>query len=102
MQVFNPSTQQLEDVTWTADDNNELIATFSNGRFLKFPAGLTKKELESHVKEVRVANEGQEVLTPEYIAEQEAARKASEDLATKMNGNTMPDGQTDEPVNPET
>lgn len=93
MQVFNAKTQQLEDVTWKADDNNELVATFADGTFLKFPAGTTEEDLQRFADEHHAANEGQEVITPEMEAEREAQRQANEALVAKLNGDTTPEGE---------
>lgn len=75
--IFNPSTQQIEPAELTVDQNNEIVAEFSNGHFLKFPAGLPKEDLELHIEKVQEANEGQEIITEEYLAEKEAEREAS-------------------------
>src|ERR1700730_1560010 len=92
MQVFNARTQQLEDVTWSADRNHEVIATFADETFVKFPAGLTPKELQKLVDEHADANDGQEVITPEQEAELEAQAAASQGLVDQLNGNTIPTG----------
>jgi hypothetical protein len=94
MQIFNAKTQQLEDVDFAADKNHEIVATFSDGHFLKFPAGTTEAQAHKLIEAHRVANEGQEVITPEMEAQIEAERQASDDLAAKLNGNAMPKGNT--------
>lgn len=86
MQVFNAATQQLEDVTWTADKEGDLIATFEDGTFLKFPAGLSKEELQSQVDTVEEVNEGQEVITPEMEAKKAEDLANSEALVNELNG----------------
>lgn len=75
-QIFNASTQQAEDAELTVDNNNEIVATFTDESFLKFPAGLTEDEFNSQIDTVQEANDGQEVITPEMeaaVAEQRAA-----------------------------
>src|SRR5258708_10147582 len=91
-QIFHAATQQLEDVTWATDHNNELIATFPDGRFLKFPPGLTEEELQTLIDDHQGANEGQEVITEEVLAAQEAEKAAADDLVNQLNGNTIPEG----------
>lgn len=99
MQIFNAKTQQLEDVDFAADKNHEIVATFPDGHFLKFPAGTTEEQAKELIEAHRVANEGQEVITPEMEAQIEAERQASEDLAAKLNGNTMPkESKTNDPT----
>ena len=93
MQVFNARTQQLEDVTWKVDDNNELVASFADGTFLKFPAGTTEEDLKTLVEAHQAANEGQEVITPEQEAAAAAQRQANEELVAKLNGDTTPEGE---------
>jgi DICT domain-containing protein len=104
MQVFNTRTQQLEDVTWSTDKNNEVLATFEDGTFVKFPAGTTMTDLKALVKQHKVANEGQEIISPEQEAEMLKQREQSEKLVEKLNGNAMPTedkthAPTDDPDN---
>ena len=103
MQVFNARTQQLENVTWAVDANNEIIATFQDGSFLKFPAGQTVEQLQSQVEAHRLASSGQEVITPEMEEQRRARAQASQQTVNQLNGNTMPqEDQTnapDQPVN---
>jgi hypothetical protein len=89
MQVFNAITQQLEDVEWSVDHNNEILATFADGHFYKFPAGLSKDELEVLV-DAHKANEGQEVITPEIEAAQEAEKAEAVALVDELNGVEAP------------
>ena len=49
-QIFNAITQQVEEATMTVDHNNEIIATFADGNFVKFPAGLTKEQFEQRIE----------------------------------------------------
>lgn len=98
MQVFNAATQQLEDVDFSVDGNDEIVAKFKDGSFLKFPAGLSEAELEEQIDAHQEANEGQEVITPEMEAEAAAKAAASKALVDKLNGNTMPEeDKTDAP-----
>ena len=94
MKIFNATTQKIEDAVMSVDANDEIVATFKNGAFLKFPAGLTKEEFEAQIQAVEDANKGQEVITPEYEAEKAARRAASLELI----GNPIPDDgiQSDE------
>lgn len=76
--VYNATTQQIEEATLTVDDNNEIVATFENGHFAKFPAGLTQQQFDEAV--VALDNEDnhqQEIITPEMEAEKEAERNNS-------------------------
>lgn len=88
--LFNARTQQLENATLSVDANNEIVATFADGSFVKFPAGLSKEQFETAIAEHQKSNEGQEVITPELEAQRAAQRAASEALI----GNTMPEGQS--------
>lgn len=88
-QLFNAQTQKLEDAELTVDKNNEIVATFADESFIKFPAGLTKDEFESHIAAHQSANEGQEVISEEQQAEADAERQNSLDLI----GETSQEGQ---------
>lgn len=79
-QLFNANNQQMEDAEFTVDANNEIVATFEDGSFIKFPDGLTKKQFETLIEKHRTDNEGQEVISPESEKELEAARKRNLDL----------------------
>lgn len=91
MQVFNAATQQLEDVDWSIDGNGEIVATFGDGSFLKFPAGIDHDQLQALVDLQQTSNEGQEVITPEDQAAADAQYQASQELINELNGNTMPE-----------
>jgi len=98
MQAFNPKTQQLEDVVWSVDRDNEIVCTFADDHFLKFPAGTTKAELKELLAAHKVANKGQEIITPEMEEKAAAQRTAAEELTAELNGNTMPqEDKTDVP-----
>lgn len=97
--IFNAATQQVEDAELTVDQNNEIVATFTDGNFIKFPAGLTSEEFEAQIAAHQSANEGQVVITAEMEAAEAAERQASEAL---INGNTMPEGdKTNAPTSEE-
>ncbi len=76
-EIFNATTQQVELAELSVDKNNEIVATFEDGSFLKFPAGLTSEEFAAQIAAVQVHNEGQEVITPEMEAAKDAEREAS-------------------------
>lgn len=99
MQLFNAATQKDEDVVCTVDANNEVVATFEDGSFRKFPAGMTEDEIAEHAADIKAASIGQEVITPEMQAAQEEQTAASQELVDQLNnGNTMPEGnKTNEP-----
>lgn len=90
MQIFNAKTQQSEEVVFSVDPNREIIATFPDGHFLKFPAGTSKEDLLSLIEEHEAANQGQEIITPEMEAAAAAEREAAEALVNELNSdNTM-------------
>lgn len=89
--IFNAATQQLEDAELTVDANNEIVATFSDEGFVKFPAGLTSKEFDHLIAETQSANEGQEVITPEYLEAKMRDRAASLKL---IGADTTAEGQS--------
>lgn len=78
--LFNAKTQQVEDAEFTVDKNNEIVATFQDEGFIKFPANLTKDEFESLVADHQTANRGQESISPEEQAKMDAERQNSLDL----------------------
>lgn len=88
--IFNAKTQQEEKAELTVDDNNEIVAEFKDGGIVKFPAGVSKEELDDLIEQHKEANEGQEVITPEVEAKQKADRAAS--LAAI--GDTTPESDT--------
>lgn len=91
MNIFNARTQQIEDVSWTLDGNDELIATFADGGFLKFPH-VEPDELKVLIDAHESANGGQEIITEEQMRAQAKQQEANEKLLDQLNGNTMPDG----------
>lgn len=78
--LFNTKTQSVEHAEMTVDANNEIVATFEDGGIIKFPAGLSKTEFEELIEQHQVANEGQEIITPEMEAAAALARQSSLDL----------------------
>ena len=55
-QVFNPRTQQCETAELTRDRNDELIATFTDGGFVKFPAHLNSEQFTALIEAHERAN----------------------------------------------
>lgn len=90
--LFNATTQQVETATLSVDRNNEVIASFDDGSFVKFPAGLSPEQFDMLIELQQSANEGQDVLTPEVLAAQEAARANSYALI----GDTPPVSQSND------
>lgn len=80
MLLFNANTQLEEEAETYVDHNNEIVATFADGSFVKFPAGLDKPTFESLIEEHKVANEGKEIITEEVEAEAQNQRANSEAL----------------------
>lgn len=87
-QIFNARTQQTETAEMSVDHNNEIVATFKDGSFVKFPAGLTREQFEDLILAHEADNTGQEPITEESLAA-EAELKAN---SNKLIGNTMPQG----------
>jgi hypothetical protein len=75
--LFHAATQQHENVSWEVDANNEVVATFPDGRIVKFPAGLTVEQFDELIRLHEEHNTGQVVITPEFEAAQAAERDAS-------------------------
>lgn len=75
--LFNAASQTVEEAELSVDKNNEIVATFADGTFVKFAAGLDKEGFEAAIVAHQAANEGQEVITPEMEAEQAALRANS-------------------------
>jgi hypothetical protein len=73
-------------VTWSADNNSEVVATFKDGHFYKFPAGIDKDELGALVDALVIHNEGQEIITPEVEAAREVEKAQAEQLINDLNG----------------
>src|SRR3990167_3267792 len=91
-QIFNARTQKVEEAELTVDQNSEVIATFKDGGIIKFPAGLTSAEFEKLIAKHQVANEGQEVITPEMEAEKVKERERS----LKLIGDTTQESQSND------
>lgn len=104
MKIFNARTQVEEDVEWSVGAGNEIVATFADGTFLKWPEGTTMEELEAYVLKHKEANEGQEVITPEMEAAKEEAQAQVTSLVDQLNSNNggTPEGdKTDVPISQE-
>lgn len=57
--IFNTNSGKVEDANLTIDRNGEVVATFKDGSFLKFPAGLTTKEFDKLITEHEKQNKDQ-------------------------------------------
>lgn len=79
-ELFNANTQQLEEAELSVDANNEIVATFTDGSVLKFPAGLTSKQLDKLAETHHTANDGKEIVTDEMEKANAAERAASFEL----------------------
>lgn len=79
-EIFNANTQQLEDAELSVDQNHEIIATFEDGNFIKFPKGLTQKQFDRAISQHAADNQGKELFTPEQEAEQLESLNASRKL----------------------
>lgn len=106
-ELYNANTQQLEDADFAVDDNNEIVATFADGTFVKFPAGLTADEFENLKNVHAEVNTGKEIVTPEMEAAKDAERKNSlaliGEVETKEEDTTsesQSNDDTTEPTNP--
>jgi hypothetical protein len=91
MILFNAKTQQDEETEAYVDHNNEIVATFADGSFVKFPAGLDKETLDTLIVEHKTANEGQEVITEEMETEAQNQRANSEALIEDKTNAPTPD-----------
>jgi hypothetical protein len=107
--IFNATSQQVEDAELSVDDNNEIIATFADNSFLKFPAGLTAAQFDAQISAIQKSNVGKQVITPETEAALAKERAnslaligaAPESPAEPTNGDTTPeDNQTNDPPAP--
>ncbi len=80
-QVNLYSTEQGKKVQFDleVDQNGEIIARHEE-EFVKFPAGLSKKQFEKLVSQHNQANEGIVARTPEEIEAEATDRKKSEQL----------------------
>lgn len=88
-QLFNANTQQLEDAELTVDDNNEIIATFSDDSFIKFPPSLTQDEFDTLIARHEEQNSGHSVITAESEEIAQAERDNSHALINAKTDNTM-------------
>lgn len=99
-QIFNATTQTVEDAELYVDANNEIVATFENGGVVKFPAGMTQAEFEAAIVNHQAANQGQEIITPAMEAEKAKERAASEALINGTADTTAAEEQSNAPVEP--
>jgi hypothetical protein len=102
-QIFNAATQQIEDAEMSVDANNEIVATFADGSFVKFPSvivaleptadgtetittesPMTVEVLNDLITKHEEANRGQEIIT----AEVEQARVDQRNNALSLIGET--------------
>lgn len=103
MKVFNARTQKIEEPVWTKDTNGELVATFEDDTFVKFPANIDREELELLLIAHQEANEGQEVITEGMVEAEARAQAEDESFLNGLNtGNTMPESdKTDASTEPD-
>jgi hypothetical protein len=85
MKAFNAKTQELEDVVFSLDLNNDIICTFEDGHFIKFPAGSTKDEILDLLALHEAQNEGQSVITPEMEEAQAEQKAQAEEVIDELN-----------------
>ncbi len=79
--IFDASEQkEMEHSLEVDSQTGEIIATSESGRALKFPAGLSKKQFTRLLSEHKEANEGQDVISPEVLAENEKNLEKSQTL----------------------
>lgn len=95
MQVFNAQTQQMEDVVWSVDAATELVATFADGHFYKFPNDITIEDLQTQVDKIRSDNEGQQVITPEMEQAKTDNEERLQALADELNQENAPQSSQD-------
>lgn len=90
-QIFDASLQKSVDHTLEIDANGEVVATSTeSGRQIKFPAGLTKSDFEKAVADHEESNSGHQVISPEELEAQDAARKKSESLLEYYDDGSTP------------
>lgn len=92
--IFHAKTQQVEDAELTVDQNNEIVATFADGAFVKFPAGIDADTLDKLIAAQEEANTGQEVITAEQEAATAAERAASFAAIGEVDPATVDDTET--------
>jgi len=57
--LFNPTTQQAEEASFSVDQNGDYVATFANGHFIKFNGTLSPEALQTALQDLKSINEGQ-------------------------------------------
>lgn len=97
MKVFNARAHEEQEVEWSVDQNGELVATFEDNHFLKFPGDITEGELNKYLKEHNEAHQDQEVITPEVEAQRSKELEKVTKLADKLNGGTPKGDKTNAP-----
>lgn len=98
MEVFNAKTQETQEPTWSVDQNGELVCTFEDGHFLKFPGDTTEAQLKRLVMEHQKQADGQEVITPELEAQRAKDLEKVTSLVDKLNGGTPKGSKTNAPT----
>ena len=73
--IFNANTQKKEPAELTVDNNGEIVATFEDNSFIKFPASKITAEIENLIDKHEEAN-----TLPEEQAKIEEARKEAESI----------------------
>jgi hypothetical protein len=56
-QIFNARTQRCEDADLSIGRNSEVIATFADGTFVKFPARLNSDQFTALIERHQQAND---------------------------------------------
>ena len=54
--IFNPAAQADENAMCEVDGNGEVVCTFGDGGFVKFPAGLNGNQFDALIAQHREAN----------------------------------------------
>lgn len=79
--IFDGLIQKEVPHTLEIDPSGEIVATsVETGRFVKFPAGISKEEFEQAIANHKKNCENQQVLGEDELKEQEERREASESL----------------------
>lgn len=100
IKLFNARTQKVEDAEATVDADNEIVCTFADGGFVKFPAGLTQEEFDKAIALHEEHNTGQEIITPETEAARLAERNNSLALIGEKPETVAEETPTDSPSEP--
>lgn len=84
--VYNTSTQKVEDAELSVE-NREIVVTFKNGHFLKYPANIDAADFGKQLDALETAHAEQEIITPEVLAAQEAELANAYELIGETNPN---------------